>query len=337
MAREGGTTARVEGDRRAYAEAALAQEVAAVQSARPGLRNSTLNRAAYSLGQLIGAGALDYERTAAQLIAAASQAGLVEAEATPTVRSGLKGGMAEPRAFKDAPVRRSSSAAEHREAALGIWRNAVAPQETSTERYLSARGITIPLPPTIRHAPAMEHPHTGLRFSCMIAAVTGVDRRVRAIHRTYHLGEDGKAWVNAPKLALGPIAGCAVRLAPATDSVALVEGVEDGLALIQLTGAPAWAVLGTSGFLNFEPPAEIRRVVLAPDNDEAGRELVDRAGRRLADMGLTVETAFPPSGKDWNDALLEHAERSAIAEHDGGLTTQDADAFAKLQLLGRAA
>jgi hypothetical protein len=90
------------GDRaqgRAYAMAALRAETERVAAARPGTRNDTLNRAAFSLGQLVAAGLLPPVPVITGLISAAMHAGLPEEEAARTVRSGLAGGARKPRSW----------------------------------------------------------------------------------------------------------------------------------------------------------------------------------------------------------------------------------------------
>jgi hypothetical protein len=84
---------------RAYAMAALRAETERVASARPGTRNDTLNRAAFSLGQLVAAGLLPTIPVVTGLISAARHAGLPEEEAVRTVRSGMAGGARKPRAW----------------------------------------------------------------------------------------------------------------------------------------------------------------------------------------------------------------------------------------------
>jgi hypothetical protein len=93
----------IEGDRgqgRAYAMAALRAETERVAAARPGTRNDTLNRAAFSLGQLVAAGLLPPIPVITGLISAAMHAGLSEDEASRTVRSGLAGGARKPRGWQ---------------------------------------------------------------------------------------------------------------------------------------------------------------------------------------------------------------------------------------------
>lgn len=81
----------------AYARSALERELARVESARVGTRNDTLNRAAYSLGTLIGGGLLDQALVETELTRAALAAGLDARETASTLRSGLTAGIARPR------------------------------------------------------------------------------------------------------------------------------------------------------------------------------------------------------------------------------------------------
>lgn len=80
-----------------WAAAALRGEIERVRFAPEGTRNHTLNRAAFALGQIAGAGVLDTDAVESYLLQAAAAAGLGEREAALTVRSGMTAGMARPR------------------------------------------------------------------------------------------------------------------------------------------------------------------------------------------------------------------------------------------------
>lgn len=81
------------------AERALAAECANVIDCVPGTFNNTLNNAAFALGTFVGAGTLDADRVAAALYTAALQARPEKgAEAQKTITSGLRSGIARPRA-----------------------------------------------------------------------------------------------------------------------------------------------------------------------------------------------------------------------------------------------
>lgn len=92
-----------------YAMAALENACDLVAKAINGTRNDTLNGQAYGIGQLIGANALAYRDAEAQLMEAASSAGLPRREAQATIRSGLNAGMQEPRNLNQIEASRPSS------------------------------------------------------------------------------------------------------------------------------------------------------------------------------------------------------------------------------------
>jgi hypothetical protein len=96
---DGGQAAR-------YARAALQREAARGRAAVPHTCNDTLNRAAFSLGQLVAAGLLEPDQVQGVLLAAALAAPATghadrERKATATIASGLRGGAAKPRRRRD--------------------------------------------------------------------------------------------------------------------------------------------------------------------------------------------------------------------------------------------
>jgi hypothetical protein len=80
-----------------YARRALEAEVVRVLMAPVGVRNDALNRAAHSLGQLVGGGSLDLPTVIPALEKAGLGAGLEYHEVRATIKSGLGAGMRSPR------------------------------------------------------------------------------------------------------------------------------------------------------------------------------------------------------------------------------------------------
>ena len=99
----------------AYAAAALEGECRRVAAAPEGQRSDTLNRAAFSLGTLVGSGTLDEALVVESLAAAAAAASrlgerpLGAREAMATIRSGLARGIERPRSLGPGPGASSSS------------------------------------------------------------------------------------------------------------------------------------------------------------------------------------------------------------------------------------
>lgn len=87
-----------------YALTALNRETLLVATALEGTRNDTLNKAAFSLAQLVAGGELPAALAVAELSAAARQAGLDDAEIMQTLGSALPAGAALPRVAPPLPV-----------------------------------------------------------------------------------------------------------------------------------------------------------------------------------------------------------------------------------------
>lgn len=85
------------GNHHVYAEKALQNELDRLAQAKEGSRNATLNTAAFSLGQLVGAGLLSRSEVETVLTQAAKSIGLGETETYKTLQSGLEAGINTPR------------------------------------------------------------------------------------------------------------------------------------------------------------------------------------------------------------------------------------------------
>ena len=83
----------------------------------------------------------------------------------------------------------------------------------------------------------------------------------------------------------------------------LVEGPCDALSLAECD-VPAVALVGTAAPPWLPQAAAFRRVVVALDADAAGDRAAAGLLDALASFARSVERLRPPTGKDWNDALL---------------------------------
>ena len=163
-------------------------------------------------------------------------------------------------------------------------------------------------PASLRYHPNLKHSPTALYFEAMVAGIQQVDGQVIAIHRTFLLpGGQGKAGVSTQKMALGSYAGGAVRFAAAAPELVLGEGIETVLSVMQATGKPAWACLGTSGLKAVILPPEVKIVTIAADAGEPGEQAAQVAAKRFVAEGRAVRIARPPTGMDFNDVLQQEA------------------------------
>jgi putative DNA primase/helicase len=142
------------------------------------------------------------------------------------------------------------------------------------------------------------------RYPAMLAAVRDIDGDLVTIHTTYlQAGRKLKAF--EPRKLLSPMNGrdgCAVRLQGITgDVLGVAEGIESALSAAALHSLTVWAALNTAMLAKFTPPAEVKRLVIFADADEAGLGAAERLTERLQGR-LTIERRTPAKG-DWNDVL----------------------------------
>lgn len=215
-----------------------------------------------------------------------------------------KRGISEEWATKVAKPAKVSPISNNAEQAQMLWQQSLPAEGTPVETYLRHRGFTGAIPPTLRFNPHLRHPK-GTSYPAMIAAVTvAPSRKVVAVQRVFIApGGLGKAQVTPPKMALGPIGGGAVRLAPAGGQLAVAEGIETALSIMDATGIPTWAGISAGGIKALILPSLplASEVVIAADNDPPGIQAADEAAERWTVEGRLVRIALPPAGMDFND------------------------------------
>lgn len=197
--------------------------------------------------------------------------------------------------------------------ARGFWVNAQPVLGTPAERYLrQQRGITSAIPVAFRFGMVPsgkdEQGEWKRAYPALLAAVTIAGELV-AIQRIF-LADDGsdKRWGKKSKLTLGRFRGGAIKVGnrqPDPIEIVVTEGPECALSIAQeLPELEVWSTLGTSNMPVLYLPPTVKRVVIAGQNDKAGRAAVHQAAQALATRGLEIRTMWPhPAFKDWNDQL----------------------------------
>jgi hypothetical protein len=200
--------------------------------------------------------------------------------------------------------------------ALSLWQEAQDPRGTPVEPYLARRGLMLPQEAAgaaIRWHPAC--PFGSQRTGAMVALVRDVvTDEPMAVHRTA-LSHDGNKVTVAGKdrLALGPVAGGAVKLTPDADiglALGIGEGIETTLTLRlvpEFGTTPVWSLLSAGGVERFPVLNGIEALWLAVDHDDAGL----RAGRACASRwkaaGAEAYLVTPRApGADLNDLVRAH-------------------------------
>lgn len=190
-----------------------------------------------------------------------------------------------------------------------IWASSCSIIGTPAEAYLRARKITADLHDApLRFHPALlyrEHPDSPPRkFPALVAAVTNHDGEIMGIHRTFlDPAHNAKACVSSPRRSLGAILGYGVRFGAIGDFDIVGEGIETVLSLKSaFPDIPMIAGLSAAHLAAWKFPAGLRRLLIAADNDSAGRNAMRKLAERAA--AVRVEAGMIASqGKDFNDEL----------------------------------
>ena len=249
----------------------------------------------------------------------------------------LRAALAEAHAFLASPPMPASAMPDNydrTEAARRLWRRCRAIDGTHSEAYLRARGIERCRFAALRFHPALFHRDEGgvRRLPALVAAVTadtgehpGPEDRsgpgehpgpgepsahgaICGVLRTWlDPTRPAKANVSRPRKALGRVHGRAVRFGePACGTLLVGEGIETVLSIVTaIPDTVAAAALSAGSLAAFVPPAGVKRLVIARDNDPEGERAAERLARRCARAGVDA-VLVAPSGDDFNSDLLAH-------------------------------
>jgi putative DNA primase/helicase len=194
--------------------------------------------------------------------------------------------------------------------AVQTWLAASQAEGTLRERYVRHRGITAPVPPSLRFMRRLWHAPTGQYLPAVVAAIHDPGDGVSAVQRVFVRKDGlGKAEVSPAKMCLGTHGNGAVRLAPADEIIGLCEGWETGLSAMQLYNLPVWCALSASRMHRLALPDAVRKVVIFADNDAAGHEAAERTANVHRLGGRSVEIRLPAVGTDFNDELILAGQR----------------------------
>jgi hypothetical protein len=190
-----------------------------------------------------------------------------------------------------------------------IWAASSLIVGTPTEAYLRARKITADLDDVpLRYHPGLLYRDTPdsppQRLPALVAAVTDNSGEVTGIHRTFlDPIHNAKARVSSPRRSLGAILGNGVRFGVIDDFVFIGEGIETVLSLKSaLPKIPMVAALSAAHLAAWEFPVSLRRLIIAADNDPAGRRAARKLSERVKVAGVEVKTVVS-RGADFNDDL----------------------------------
>ncbi|MBM3563474.1 MAG: hypothetical protein FJX48_10110 [Alphaproteobacteria bacterium] len=214
-----------------------------------------------------------------------------------------------PRARTTESRDRSSSECDTIALARKIWAASQPIIGTKAEAYLRARKITADLSDApLRYHPALiyrERRNSPPRkLPALVAAVTDNGGEIRGIHRTFlDPDRNEKASVASPRRSLGAILGNGVRFGVIVEFAIIGEGIETVLSLKSVAPhMPMVAALSAAHLAAWKIPAGVRCLIIASDNDRAGRNAARKLSGRAEAVSVQVGTIVS-RGKDFNDDL----------------------------------
>jgi putative DNA primase/helicase len=202
-----------------------------------------------------------------------------------------------------------TTAPSESEFALRLWSESVTARGTIIETYLKTRGLALPdqADDALRFHPCCPY-GKGTRYPCLIGLYRDVKtNETKAIHRTA-LTPDGQ---KIGRKALGPKAGCAIKLTPdenVTDGLTIAEGLETAIAGMALNFCPTWAVGDAGGVARFPVLAGIECLTILVDNDATGQAAALECSKRWTGAGCEVFRVLPTeAGTDMADIIRGRA------------------------------
>jgi len=185
--------------------------------------------------------------------------------------------------------------------------------------YLRNRGITGITSYALRLHPNLAYFDQGQvigTYPAMVAKIENAKGGTESFHITYLTADGHKAKVPAQKKVMAPvntINGGAIRLAPFAAHIAITEGIENALAVMEGEGLPCWACVSANGMQTFQPPEGVKCVSIYGDNDDSftGHVAASLLAQRLTAEGYKVDLNISPViGSDYLDLLIK-SRRSA--------------------------
>jgi len=215
-----------------------------------------------------------------------------------------------------------------------VWNETISINDKDAEPvrlYLARRGISIKAPESLRFHPSLPYYDGDKKigeFAAMIAMISGENGEPVTIHRTYLTAEGKKAAVESPKKMMAypanrKLTGGAIRLGEVDRVMAVAEGLETSMAVLEGMKLPTWCAVNAHMLANMMPPKGVQQILVFADKDKStdlhpkghGQAAATQLVQRLWAMGIKA-SAFVPAGEiqqgekslDWLDILNRNGE-----------------------------
>lgn len=196
---------------------------------------------------------------------------------------------------KDAAIRRDNERklkeAKLKKLAYDLWESCKHHkfENSPAEKYLIGRGIT-KKEENLRFHPGIKYGPTGEKYPAILFKVQEkIDGPLVAIHRIYLSNDGKKAKLDNPKMALAPIKGTGIWFGKPSSVLALTEGPENALTLLELGYRLVVSSIFGSNLHNLTIPKYVKKLIIFPDVDTAGMKAFERAKAVYSELDIEVE------------------------------------------------
>lgn len=190
-----------------------------------------------------------------------------------------------------------------------IWHQCLPISGVAAAYLKSRRCAPPPKDSHLRWHPRLRHP-SGYVGPALVALVTNaLTGEAQSLHRTW-ITETGKAPVNPPRMQLArhSLAGGVIRLWPddyVSHGLGVAEGIETALSLAH-GYEPVWSLIDANHLASFPVISNVEVLMIAKDNDPAGRAAASACAHRWHAAGKRV-LITSQAANDINDILKDAA------------------------------
>lgn len=192
-----------------------------------------------------------------------------------------------------------------------LWQSATATLKTPVAAYLNKRQLegTYEHSEALRYLSRCDHRPYGSKFPpfrfspAMLAPICdGAGARI-GLHITFLDPATGyRRRADPSRKIIGQMRGGAIQLQAASDTLLVAEGIETALSAGRRFETPAWSLISSVNMTNWTPPANIRKLVIAGDSNQAGRDAAEALAERASNAGIRVALQIAPGEfSDWNE------------------------------------
>ena len=183
-----------------------------------------------------------------------------------------------------------------RKAVGWLWEQGTAIGGTLAERYLEGRNLPVSAV-DLRFHPKCQNGRKPLeRYEPALMVGMRLRGELVGIQRIFLDPETAK---HRDKKIIGQSRFASWEGIQPTDTLAIAESFEDAHAYATMKRIPCWSSMAANKLHAIAIPECVTTIILAPDNDRAGRMAIGRSRKVYMQAGYDVKVDLPTTHKDW--------------------------------------